>query len=160
MQQSSLCQYFLYFLDLILKLLHHFLSPLMLINNLNGYLPSLALMSLYKFLLKLQLLPYLVLHILLFHILQYAVLLAGDPYRCRQYALSALDEACSVLLAGDAAALQRRNAGLYFRAAQQLARTADNAAPIPTRGEPPAGDFDRADNSWIPLESSTSEGRG
>ena len=92
--------------------------------------------------------------------LQYAVLSAGDPYRCRQYALSALDEACSVLLAGDAAALQRRYAGLYFRAAQQLARTADNAAPIPTRGEPLAGDLDRADNSWIPLESSTSEGRG
>ena len=49
--------------------------------------------------------------------LQNAVLMGLDTHRRRQYALSAQDEAATVLLAGDANAGQLRYARLYFTAA-------------------------------------------
>lgn len=59
--------------------------------------------------------------------LQYAVLMGRDTHRRRQYALSARDEAATVLLAGSASADQLRYARLYFTAAQLF--SADDAIP-------------------------------
>lgn len=59
--------------------------------------------------------------------LQYAVLMGLDTHRRRQYALSARDEAATVLLAGSASADQLRYARLYFTAAQLF--SADDAIP-------------------------------
>ncbi|MBY0290955.1 MAG: hypothetical protein K2X52_28025 [Mycobacteriaceae bacterium] len=56
--------------------------------------------------------------------LQYAVVMGTDTHRRRQYALSARDEAATVLLAGDATAAQMRYARHYFRAAQRFADAA------------------------------------
>lgn len=50
--------------------------------------------------------------------LQNAVLMGRDSHRHRQYALSARDEAATVLLAADATGGQRRYARIYFTAAQ------------------------------------------
>ncbi|ART74298.1 hypothetical protein BTO20_37305 (plasmid) [Mycobacterium dioxanotrophicus] len=57
--------------------------------------------------------------------LQYAVIMGTDTHRRRQYALSARDEAATVLVAGDATAAQLRYARHYFRAAQQFAAAAN-----------------------------------
>lgn len=56
--------------------------------------------------------------------LQYAVIMGTDTHRRRQYALSARDEAATVLVAGDATAAQLRYARHYFQAAQRFADAA------------------------------------
>lgn len=56
--------------------------------------------------------------------LQYAVIMGTDTHRRRQYALSARDEAATVLVAGDATAAQLRYARHYFHAAQRFADAA------------------------------------
>lgn len=57
--------------------------------------------------------------------LQYAVIMGTDTDRRRQYALSARDEAATVLVAGDATAAQLRYARHYFDAAQRFAAAAN-----------------------------------
>lgn len=53
--------------------------------------------------------------------LQHAVTMGTDTHRRRQYALSARDEAATVLVAGDATAAELRYARHYFQAAQRFA---------------------------------------
>ncbi|MFB1298621.1 hypothetical protein ACAG24_024225 [Mycobacterium sp. pW049] len=60
--------------------------------------------------------------------LQHAILMGVDAHRRRQYALSARDEAATVLLAADASPEQLRYARLYLSAAQRLSDT-EAAAP-------------------------------
>ena len=52
--------------------------------------------------------------------LQHAILMGVDTHRRRQYALSARDEAATVLLAPDASSRQLRYARVYLVAAQRF----------------------------------------
>ncbi|WP_239591543.1 hypothetical protein [Mycolicibacterium tusciae] len=56
--------------------------------------------------------------------LQYAVFVCTDTHRRRHHALSARDEAATVLVAGDATAVQLRYARHYFDGAQRFADAA------------------------------------
>ena len=52
--------------------------------------------------------------------LQHAIVMGVDAHRRRQYALSARDEAATVLLAADASSRQLRYARVYLVAAQRF----------------------------------------
>ena len=52
--------------------------------------------------------------------LQHAIVMGADAHRRRQYALSARDEAATVLLAADASSRQLRYARVYLGAAQRF----------------------------------------
>ena len=52
--------------------------------------------------------------------LQHAILMGVDTHRRRQYALSARDEAATVLLAPDASSRQQRYARVYLVSAQRF----------------------------------------
>ncbi|MCV7155709.1 hypothetical protein [Mycolicibacterium pyrenivorans] len=52
--------------------------------------------------------------------LQHAILMGVDAHRRRQYALSARDEAATVLLAADVSSRQLRYARVYLEAAQRF----------------------------------------
>ncbi|KMO72849.1 hypothetical protein MOBUDSM44075_03943 [Mycolicibacterium obuense] len=60
--------------------------------------------------------------------LQHAIVMGVDAHRRRQYALSARDEAATVLLAADASSQQLRYARVYLAAAQRFSDS--RATPV------------------------------